>query len=228
MMEMLSEDKMSLLIIIIVLVLYLEYQFSGRISRNFYKRISTVSDLPSNVEGIKLKGKITFVCDGDGFQFFHVPIFKSSEYTKNDKKLNIRLAGIDAPEGPYNGNLGQPYFKEAKETLKRLVWNKSVTLKLLDVDQYNRLLATCFVQKGIWLWNQETVNVNLEMVKLGLACVYTCKDAIYDDYEEDLTKSENEAQQKRIGVWSLPNYESPFNYRMKHRKGIEGHASVGF
>jgi endonuclease YncB( thermonuclease family) len=54
------------------------------------------------------------------------------------RTLNIRLAGIDSPEGAAFGQPGQPFHTEAKKFLSELTRNRTVRVKLLRLDQYNR------------------------------------------------------------------------------------------
>lgn len=52
--------------------------------------------------------------------------------------INIRLAGMDAPEGAHFGQKGQPYYQESKAYLKRLVEGKTVTCTIRRIDMYQR------------------------------------------------------------------------------------------
>src|SRR5262245_59656458 len=53
--------------------------------------------------------------------------------------LNVRLAGIDAPEvGGARRGEGQPLGAEARDFLNARVKGKAVTLRQVDLDQYNR------------------------------------------------------------------------------------------
>lgn len=57
-----------------------------------------------------------------------------------DKRLsiNVRLAGIDCPEGPHFGGKGQPFYLESKGCLEKLALGSQVSFKLLYLDQYHR------------------------------------------------------------------------------------------
>ena len=69
------------------------------------------------------------------------------------RTLNIRLAGIDSPEGACFGNPGQPYHAEAKKYLSGLTRNKVVSVRLLRLDQYNRAVKTINLTRSLYLSN---------------------------------------------------------------------------
>ena len=60
----------------------------------------------------------------------------------SSRTLNIRLAGIDSPEGACFGNPGQPFHIEAKKYLSDLTRDKLVAVRLLRLDQYNRAVIS--------------------------------------------------------------------------------------
>ena len=69
--------------------------------------------------------------------------------------LNIRLAGIDAPE------MDHPYGKNAKWHLFRLTRGQDITAVLHGEQTYTREVATCYLPDGR--------DLSAEMVKAGLA-----------------------------------------------------------
>jgi endonuclease YncB( thermonuclease family) len=72
--------------------------------------------------------------------------------------------GIDAPETAKGKRKpGQPYSQKAKKYLANMVLNKVVDVKGYGLGPYNRVLGVI---------SSEGWNVNLEMVKAGLAEVY--------------------------------------------------------
>jgi len=79
-----------------------------------------------------------------------------------------------------------------------------VKLITYGVDKYHRVLAFVFVND---------MNVNLEIVKAGLAEVYQGKDAI-KVYQKEL----EEARAAKLGMWSQrEKYESPADFRKRMR-----------
>jgi micrococcal nuclease len=123
--------------------------------------------------------------------------------------LKIRLIGIDAPEvANKKSKKSQTYGKESKEYINNLIKGKLVTLKNYDTDQYGRNLSEIFLDKE---------NVNLKMIEKGMAEVYkgkSDKKLNIEIYQE----TEKKAKKSKIGIWSLPNYQSPKDYRSSHKK----------
>jgi endonuclease YncB( thermonuclease family) len=112
------------------------------------------------------KGVVTKVSDGDTIQVT----------TNNQTKITIRLSGIDCPEiakiNHKTGKIskpGQPFSQEALEYMVQLAMGKQVKIVVHGRDQYHRLL-------GIVFYNDR--DVNLELVKKGLAEVYRGNGAI--------------------------------------------------
>lgn len=200
-------NKLHLIFFGIVFI-YLIYLFFRKL-----RRISYISDLPNNLENFTLNGIVTHVGDGDGFKLFHIPMFRSSKYTKNSPKLKIRLAGIDAPEVRYYNIKAQEHAKESQDFLKSLIYKKKIKVEVLGIDMYNRILGFAFVKTGWFRWK----NVNIEMIKNGMACVYSEKNAIYGKYKNELFKYSKNAQKNRIGMWRCDNLVLPSTYKRNHR-----------
>ncbi|MBW2101550.1 MAG: thermonuclease family protein, partial [Deltaproteobacteria bacterium] len=82
----------------------------------------------------------------------------------NDLVIKVRLVGIDAPEVSHGKRKpGQPYGRKAQKFLASLVLNKTVEIRAYGLDRYNRVL-------GVLVLNGR--DINLEMIKAGLAEVY--------------------------------------------------------
>jgi micrococcal nuclease len=77
---------------------------------------------------------------------------------------NIRLVGIDAPEVSHKKyEPGQPFGQQSTKHLAGLVLSKTVEIKSHGPDRYGRSLGEVFLDGN---------NINLELVKAGLAEVY--------------------------------------------------------
>lgn len=172
-------------------------------------RIKNINDLPNNIKDIQLKGIVTSVSDGDGFKFCHMPVFRKL----SKDTLNIRLAGIDAPETRSFKIPAQPLSDKSKECLENLVLNRYVTIELINRDRYNRLLCLVYIKN--WC---NSLNINLEMLRKGMACVYTGSDGVYGNLKNEMLEVEQEAKKNKIGMWSLKNLVLPLDYKKAHRK----------
>ena len=118
------------------------------------------------------------------------------------KQFKVRLQVIDAPEK------GQAFGKKAKQYLSQRVFKQNVTLSVSGYDRYQRILATVYLQER---------NINLEMVKNGMAWVYPQypKNQIY-------FQAQNFAQQQTIGLWRDPNPVAPYEWRKQKKTPKHG------
>ncbi|WUR03001.1 putative endonuclease LCL3 [Vairimorpha necatrix] len=174
------------------------------------RRISSINDLPRDCTGLKLSGIATYISDGDGFHFFHVPLFRSSK-PSSSSKLKIRLAGIDAPETRYFNIPAQPLSQESKLFLSSLILNKTVYLEILGVDRYSRILAIVFL---------DSININIEMIKKGYACVYKGRDGVYGKYKDKMIINEKESIKRKKGIWGLKDMILPMDYKKQTKYSI--------
>jgi len=128
----------------------------------------------------------------------------------HDIQIKVRLVGIDAPEtGRKKHDPGQPYSQKSKEYLSDLVLNKVVDIQGDGLDRYGRVLAVIAL---------DGKDINLEMVKAGLAEVYQGKPPKGFDLTPYL-KAEQEAREAKRGMWSIEDkYLSPKDWR-KMNKG---------
>lgn len=125
------------------------------------------------------------------------------------QKLKIRFCGIDAPEK------AQPLGKESTELMNKLVNTDGgkVIVYPIEKDRYGRTVAEVEVFTGKKTDNGDRINlfVNAEMVKAGLAYYYKQYSGNCPN-KEVIANVEEEAQSKKIGVWS-GNYQKPWDYR---------------
>ena len=125
----------------------------------------------------------------------------------------VRLVGIDAPETSRKRyEPGQPYSQQSKKYLTSLVLNRTVTITSYDLDVYNRVL-------GVVFW--EGININLQMVRSGLAEVYRGNPPKGLDLEP-YWKAEKQAKAAMRGMWGLGDkYISPKEWRRMQRERSE-------
>ena len=160
--------------------------------------LSSLIVLTLIIPSISLAGqfKIIRVYDGDSVKAFG-----------HDIEINVRLAGIDAPEtSREKRDPGQTYSQQAKKYLASVVLNKSVDIKGYGLDRYSRILGV------IYLGDR---NINLEMVRTGLAEVYRGKPPNGFDNASYL-EAEKRAREAKTGMWSLGDkYISPKDWRKR-------------
>ncbi len=124
-----------------------------------------------------------------------------------DLTFKIRLVGIDCPETGFKEQKTQPYSQKAKQYLISLLDNKRIAIKTYGIDAYNRQLAEIFY---------DNKNINLEMIKAGLAEVYKGKRPTNFDSQTYL-KEEAYARQAGKGMWRQGNfYKSPRQWRKEN------------
>jgi micrococcal nuclease len=99
----------------------------------------------------------------------------------------LRYIGIDTPERD------EPFYLEATECNRGLVEGKEIRIEfdLQKRDRYGRLLGYVYA---------DTVFVNAELIKVGLAVLYTFPPNVkYADYFRQL---QAQARSKKQGLWS--------------------------
>lgn len=108
-------------------------------------------------------------------------------------RYKVRLRGIDAPES------SMPFGPEAKAMLQSLVEGQALHLLVYTVDRYGRIVADVFCNKGL---------VQEILLKNG-----ACWHYLAYDKRPELSKWEQEARKKRVGLWADPNAMKPWEYR---------------
>lgn len=129
---------------------------------------------------------------------------------QTSNRITCRLYGIDAPETSKRGKSGQPYGKEAKDNLERLIFKKSVDIEVMNNDRYGR--KVCRIHR-------DGMDINLQMVKDGYAWAYV--EYLKRPHASEYIQAENEARGKRKGLWQDYNPTPPWEFRKRSRvKGI--------
>lgn len=152
--------------------------------------------LPAAAAPDTLKGKVVSVADGDTITI----------RLKDGSTEKVRLFGIDAPEKD------QPYGNEAKRKLNDLVYNKSVTVKTQDTDDYGRVVGTLVLNGK---------DINLAMVKAG--CAWHYKHYAPDNTK--LAEAEKSARAAKAGLWKAPQPTPPWDFRKDAREAENGSAT---
>lgn len=158
-------------------------------------QFSNFPELPDSERWLVVQGSVS---DGDTLRI-----------GRNGEQLKIRLCGIDAPE------ISQPMGEQSRDYLRSLLpTEQEVTVLRVEKDRYDRTIAEIFVEHP----DGTETHINSEMVLNGMAYVYPqyvdrCPNALPLESAQEL------AQQKRVGVWTLPNGgDRPWDYRRKAQK----------
>jgi micrococcal nuclease len=145
------------------------------------------------------EGIVRHVADGDTVTLI----------TGTGAKLRIRLYGIDAPEtekiNRRTGMVtkpGQPYGEEAHRVLEGKVLHKRITVQILDIDRYHRIVAVLYLGDR---------DVNREMVRQGFAWAY--REYLHAPYASEYIEAESEARKDHIGLWQQMNPQPPWEFR---------------
>jgi endonuclease YncB( thermonuclease family) len=148
-----------------------------------------------------VSGTVTKVVDGDTL---HIE-------TAEQTRLKIRLFGIDAPETEKRNHKtgaviipGQPLGAEAKAALEAAVMARTVRVDIMDIDKYRRMVGI------VWLGNR---NINLEMVVAGYAEAFL--DYVKPADRPPYADAQRKARTDRRGIWALPAYERPADFRAR-------------
>lgn len=144
-----------------------------------------------NVAPNLVVGLVTRVSDGDTIWV-----------TDADDKHKIRLAKIDAPESD------QPYGKESTGFLKRLIYGKEVEVRWTAKDRYGRIIGVVTLKR-----ENETIDVNLAMVKNGCAWHYS-----FNDHTPAYAEAEQGARKSHLGLWHSDSPVKPYLWRKSKRQ----------
>ena len=121
-------------------------------------------------------GKVIGITDGD-----------TVKVLRDNQTVKIRLSGIDAPE------MDQPFRKQSKRFVSKLIFGKTVDVKDLGLDNYKRTLG--YITEG-------STEVNEAIVAAGLAW-RSAQDAKRRDW---LRPTAN----KKVRAASKTNRPSPY------------------
>lgn len=146
--------------------------------------------LSAVAESAELAGRVVGVTDGDSLTLL----------VNGLEQVKVRLAEIDAPEHD------QPFGQRSKQSLSELIYNRLVTVKVWDRDDYGRTVGV------VWIGDR---NVDAEQVRRGMAWVYRqfAKTG-------DLYRLEAEAKQARRGLWADVAPVPPWEWRHGGHEGV--------
>lgn len=136
-----------------------------------------------------LRGRVVRVSDGDTI----------SVLDGSGRQHKIRLYAIDTPE------LAQAHGKSAREALSRRVYQKTVEVVVVDVDDYQRKVGTVY---------RNGDNINLDLVARGHAWWYE----YHAPHEHPLKQAQQEARDQRLGLWANRDPMPPWQWRRENRQ----------
>jgi micrococcal nuclease len=139
-------------------------------------------------------GRVVAVLDGDSLMVLD-----------GRRQVEVRLHGVDAPEG------GQAFGNVCKRTLSNLVFGKTAAVQVVDIDRYKRRVSRLTVDGR---------DVGLEMIRAGCAWHYR-------QYSDDAgyAAAEVEARRARRGLWQDAAPVAPWNYRRPQKSPAQPPAS---
>lgn len=145
------------------------------------------------VPDFDLEGRVVRVADGDTVSILDA----------GNTQYKVRLFGIDTPEQ------NQPWGNAAKKALLELVSQRTVGVVVVTTDSYGRKVGTLY---------HEGVNINVTMVANGYAWWYQH----FAPYEIKLAAAEQQARDKRLGLWADPHPVPPWDWRRGRRQAAQG------
>lgn len=117
--------------------------------------------------------------------------------------MKVRVAAIDAPERK------QAFGHRSRQELARLCLRQQATVQTVARDDYGRTVARvrCNGQ-----------DVAAAQVRSGMAWAYTR----YAADQPQLAVLEQQARAQRVGLWSQPRPQAPWDYRQRRRAAHSG------
>ena len=150
--------------------------------------------VPAVLSDDLIAARVVGVADGDNI----------IALTANNKRIIIKLGGIDCPE------IGQAFAQEALQFTSDQCLGKTVKYRIFGIDIYNRIIATVYLEDGREL--------NLEIIKAGFAWHYK-RYSTRPDYAD----AETQARRDGVGLWTGKNPMPPWEWRKQR-----GNESKGF
>ncbi len=173
---------------------------------NGIRHVSNISP-PQEGDIIRMDEKKVQIPKGQRFTVIKIFDGDTIKVSGAGLEFKVRLVGIDSPEMGRKKLKGQPFSQKAKKAIDQLILKKEIGLKQYGTGGYNRILAEVF---------SGGLNVNLEMLRMGLAEVYQGKLAPALDVAA-YKRAQDIARQKNIGIWSLNDkYISPRKWRKEN------------
>jgi endonuclease YncB( thermonuclease family) len=150
-----------------------------------------------------INGKVERVLDGDSL------LIRPDD---GSRTIEVRLYGVDAPEGPIGGPIGgpsgdadqhgQPFADEARAFTASLALGKDATIRVKGLDSHSRTVGEAFVDGR---------SLGRELVRAGLAWW----NSRYEPDDLDIKRLEEAARRDGTGLWKDASPEPPWEYRRR-------------
>ena len=138
-----------------------------------------------------LQGLVVGVSDGDSLTLLDA----------EKRQHKIRLQGIDAPE------VKQAYGQKSKESLSKLVYNKTIKVHWSKKDRFGRTVGQVMLGD---------IDICLEQVRRGMAWHFKDYQDEQSVKDRDLyDRAEVEARELRLGLWQDAAPIEPAVFRQK-------------
>jgi micrococcal nuclease len=137
-----------------------------------------------------------------GFSARVVKVFDGDSFIakKGSQRLEVRLFGVDCPEGR------QARGNEARTFTKRLILNQTVRIQQMDQDRYKRIVGRVYLLDGREL--------NRLLLEAGLAWWYQR----HAPKRLDLAEAMVGAWKNKKGLWQDANPQPPWEWRRENRR----------
>lgn len=159
----------------------------------------TASCQPEDSQNLIL-GKVFKVYDGDTIAI----------KDDNGKETRVQVAYIDAPDMDSKTFEKQPLYVESIKALSDMIFDKEVIIEFFGKDKTGKVEGMIFLEK---------LNVNVEMVRRGMAEIYepvrSNPSAYNKEYVKQLFDAENLARNEKLGIWGHHDYISPYQFRRR-------------
>lgn len=138
-----------------------------------------------------LQGLVVAVSDGDSLTLLDA----------EKRQHKIRLQGIDAPE------MKQAYGQKSKESLSKLVFNKTIKVHWSKKDRFGRTVGQVMLAD---------IDICLEQVRRGMAWHFkNYQDEQSDKERDQYDRAEVQAREQRLGLWQDATPNEPWEFRQK-------------
>ena len=167
------KKKNKIISYFLVLILVLLSFFGG----SYYEKQKFNSSLYPSISSVPANQNQSVVEVSDG------------DTVKLSDGKTFRLYGVNAPE------VKEPFYEEAKSFTENLVLGKEISFEQeanYKVDKFGRELGYVFI---------DGVNLNIELVRNGLARVILYEKRAKIKYQDELLSAEKSAKELRLGIW---------------------------